>query len=89
MLLKRAQPPWVLIGLVSGLHNQYQQTHSLFDKTRQESGMFTFAQVMRLNLFGVERLFTSFAAGYSWSDANIDFFDSQAVIGLASVGINL
>jgi hypothetical protein len=88
MLLKRVQPPWVLIGLVSAFHNQYQQTHPLFDKTRQESGMFTFAQVMRLNLFEVERLFASFGAGYIWSDANIDFFDSQTVIGLASVGIN-
>jgi hypothetical protein len=88
VLLKRVQPPWVLIGLVSGFHAQYQQTHPLFDKTRQESGMSTFAQVMRLNLFGVERLFARFAAGYSWSDANIDFFDSQDVMGLASVGIN-
>ena len=86
--LKRFRPPWVLIGLVSGFHHQYQKTHPLFDKTRQESGITTFAQVMRLNLFGVERLFASFGAGYIFSDANIDFFDSRTVIGLASVGIN-
>jgi hypothetical protein len=60
----------------------------LFGKTRHESGITTFAQVMRLNLFNVERLFASFGAGYVWSNANIDFFDSQTVIGLASVGIN-
>jgi hypothetical protein len=41
---------------------------------------------MRLNLF--EDLFASFVAGYIWSDANIDFFDSQTVVGLASVGLN-
>jgi hypothetical protein len=44
--------------------------------------------VIRPNLFGMQRLFASLAAGYIWSDANIDFFDSQTVIGLASVGID-
>jgi hypothetical protein len=87
-LLQRAKPPWVFIGMVSGSHNQYQKKHPLFGKTRHESGITTFAQVMRLNLFNVERLFASFGAGYVWSNANIDFFDSQTVIGLASVGIN-
>jgi hypothetical protein len=86
--LQKVLPSWVLIGQVSGFHHQYQKTHPLFAKTRQESGISTFAQVMRLNLFGVEDLFTSFVAGYIWSDANIDFFDSQTVVGLASVGIN-
>jgi len=88
VLLKHARPPWVLIGLLSGFHTQYQTKHPLFDKTRQDSGVTTFAQVMRLNLFGVERLFASFGAGYVWSDANIDFYDSWTTIGLASVGIN-
>jgi hypothetical protein len=87
-MLKQAKPPWVFIGMVSGSHHQYQKTHPLFGKTRQESEITTFAQVMRLNLFGMEKLFGSFGAGYVWSDANIDFFDSQTIIGLASVGIN-
>ena len=86
--VQRVRPPWVLIGLMSGFHHQYQKTHPLFDKTRQESGITTFAQVMRLNLFGMERLFASFGAGYVRSHANIDFFNSQTVIGLGSVGIN-
>ena len=86
--LKLVRSPWVVVGLVSGFHRQYQETHPLFDKTLQESGMFTFAQVMRLNLFGRENLFASLGAGYALSDANIDFFDSQTVLGLASVGIN-
>jgi hypothetical protein len=86
--LQKVLPSWVLIWQVSGFHNQYQKTHPLFAETRQESGISTFAQVMRLNLFGVEELFASFMAGYIWSDANIDFFDSQTVVGLASVGIS-
>ena len=85
--LQRIKPPWVLIGHVSGFYNQYDRTHPIFDKTREESGITTFAQAMRLNLFGVERLFGSIAAGYIWSDANIDFFDSQTIIGLASIGM--
>jgi hypothetical protein len=86
--VQRVRPPWVLIGLVSGFHHRYYKTHPLFDSTRQESGVTTFAQVMRLNLFEIERLFASVGAGYIRSDANIDFFDSQTLIGLASVGIN-
>ena len=86
--LQKVLPSWVLIGQVSGFHNQYEKTHPLFAKTRQETGISTFGQVMRQNLFGVEELFASFLVGYIWSDANIDFFDSQTVVGLASVGIN-
>jgi hypothetical protein len=86
--LQQARLLWVLTGQVSGFYNQYQKTHPLFDKTRREYGISTFAQAKRLNLFGVERLFANFVAGYAWSDANIDFFDSQTVIGLAGVGIN-
>lgn len=87
-LVQRVRPPWVIIGMVSGSYNKYENVHPLFGKTRHEAGITTFAQVMRLNLFGVERLFAACGAGYVWSDANIDFFDSQTIIGLASVGIN-
>jgi hypothetical protein len=87
-LIQRARPPWVLIGVVYGAFHQYQETHPLFDKTRKEGVVTTFAQVMRLNLFGYQRLFASLAGGYVWSDANIDFFDSRTVLGLATVGIN-
>lgn len=86
-MLQRARPPWVLIGLVSGFFNQYEKRHPLFEKTREESGLSTFVQLMRLNLFGIERLFASIGGGYVWSDANIDFFDSRTLIGLAGVGI--
>lgn len=88
VMLMYVQPQWVLTGQVSGFHNQYQKTHPLFDKTRQETGFFTLAQAMRLNLLGVNRLFANFMVGYGLSDANIDFFDSQTIISLASIGIN-
>jgi len=88
VLLQQTMLPWVFIGRVSVFYNDYQKNHPLFDKTRKEGGISAFAQVMRLNLFGVERLFTSLVTGYVWSDANIDFFDSQTVVGLASIGIN-
>ncbi|WP_300674557.1 DUF2860 family protein [Desulfoluna sp.] len=87
-LVKQVRPPWIFIGLVSGSHDQYKKKHPLFGKTRKESALTTFVQVMRLNLWGVERLFGSFGAGYVWTDANIDFYDSQTIMGLASVGIN-
>jgi hypothetical protein len=86
-ILQSARPPWVLIGVVSGAFNQYRKNHPIFDKTRQESAVTVAAQVMRQNLFGRPNLFASLLGGYVWSDANIDFFDSQTVLGVASVGI--
>lgn len=88
VLLQHIRSSWVFTGQVTGFYNQYQKTHPLFDKTRQEFGIMALAQTVRMNLFGVEPLFASLVAGYAVSDANIDFFDSQTVIGLASVGIN-
>jgi hypothetical protein len=41
---------------------------------------------MRQNLFGQPNLITSLLGGYVWSDANIDFFDCQTVLGMASMG---
>lgn len=87
-MLQFAKPPWVFIGLVSGSHNRYQKPHPLFAKTRQDIAFTGFAQVMRLNLFGVNYLFANAGAGYRWSDASIDFFDSHSFIGLASMGVN-
>jgi Protein of unknown function (DUF2860) len=88
VLLQYVRSSWVFTGQLTGFYNHYQKIHPLFDKTRQESGAMAVVQAVRLNLFGVEPLFASFVAGYGMSDANIDFFDSQTVIGLASVGIN-
>ena len=87
-LLVRARPPWVLAGVLQGAHHRYLETHPLFDKTREETVATVFGQVMRLNLFGYERLFASLMGGYVWSDSNIDFFDSRTFLALATVGIN-
>lgn len=86
-LLQRARPPWILIGFVSGAYHHYPEDHPLFDKARREGYLTTFAQVMRLNLFGYQRLFASLAGGYVHGGSNIDFFDSRTLLALASVGI--
>ncbi len=86
-ILQHARPPWVFIGVASGAFNQYQETHPLFGKTRHESVVTAVVQVMRQNLFGRPNLFASLLGGCVWSDANIDFFDSRTVLGMASVGI--
>ena len=85
--MQSARPPWVFIGVVSGAVHQYQKTHPLFDKTRQEGAVTAVGQVMHQNLFDQPNLFASLLVGYVWSDANIDFFDSRTVLGVASVGI--
>jgi hypothetical protein len=87
-MLQWARPPWILIGVFTGAYNHYWQAHPLFDKTRKDRTLILFAQVMRLNLFNNPQLFASVGAGYVRSYSNIDFFDSQTLVGLASVGIN-
>jgi hypothetical protein len=89
VLLQRPRPPWLLIGVVSGAYHHYPETHPRFDKERRDGLLTTFGQVMRMNLFGHERLFASLGAGYIRADSNIDFFDSQTLVCLASVGIRL
>jgi len=41
-----------------------------------------------MNLFGFDHLFGSIGGGYILSDANIDFYDSQTLIGIALLGWN-
>ena len=87
-LLKLSKPPWIFMGMVSGSQNWYREIHPLYGKTRRQSEYYSFAQVMRMNLFGLKHLFGNIGAGYMWSDSNIDFFDSQTFIGMASIGVN-
>ena len=87
-LVQRARPPWVLVGVLSGAYHHYPEDHPLFSEDRRDGILTAFGQVMHLNLFGFEQLFASMGAGYIRSDSSIDFFDSQTVVGLASVGIN-
>ncbi|MEJ2642050.1 MAG: DUF2860 family protein [Desulfosarcinaceae bacterium] len=87
-LIQRARPPWVLVGFLSGAYHHYPEDHPLFDKARKDGVLTLFALVTRLNLFGYPRLFASLGAGYIRSDSNIDFFDSQTLLGLTSVGVN-
>jgi hypothetical protein len=87
LLVQRARPPWILIGVVSGAYHHYPEDHPLFDEVRREGRFTTYGQVMHLNIFGYEQIFASFGVGYVWTDSNIDFFDSRILIGLATVGI--
>lgn len=86
-LLRMSKPPWIFMAMVAGSRNEYRKSHPMYGITRQESEYVGFAQVMRLNLFGSRRLFANLGAGYMYSDANIDFFDSQTFIGMASMGV--
>lgn len=87
-LLSVSRPPWIFMGMMSASRNEYRKTHPLFGKIRQESDYVGFAQMMRLNLFGSKRLFGNLVAGYKWTDANIDFYDSRTFFGMAGMGVN-
>jgi hypothetical protein len=87
-LLQWARPPWILVGVIAGAYNHFAEPHPLLDKTRKDRTLTLFAQVMRLNLFNNPRLFASLGAGYVRTYSNIDFFDSQTLVGLGSAGIN-
>jgi len=51
VLLQHVRSSWVFTGQVAGFYNQYQKTHPLFDKTRQEFGVMALARAVRMNLF--------------------------------------
>lgn len=87
LALQGVRPPWVFVGRVSGAYQHYQKVHPLYGNTRREAIVTLFAQVIRRDLFGRENLFASLGGGYVRSDANIDFFDSQSFISLATAGV--
>ncbi len=84
--LKRFSSRYFFLATLSYNRNQYDETHPIFNKTREETAWGGFALLTWFNPFGLDNWFASGGLGYFRSEANIDFFDATTTISLMSVG---
>lgn len=66
--------------------NDYDKTHPIFDKTREDISYSAFAVFTRSNLLGKKPLFSSLIAGYRHRDSNIGFLDADTFLGGLTIG---
>lgn len=85
---KRMKKDYILSTFVSAVKKDYDKTHSIFNKTRDEKGYSAIAIFTLLNPLGYDKFFTNFIAGCGYSDSNIDFFDKRTYIGGITIGYN-
>lgn len=65
--------------------SEFDKTHPVFDKIREEDEYSIISTLTLLNPLGFENYFITFIAGGNYTDSNVDFFDSAA--GLLGMGI--
>ena len=85
---KRMKKDYILNAFVSTYKNDYDKTHPIFNKTRDEKGYSAMVIFTLLNPFCYEKYFTNFIVGHSDSDSNIDFFDKRSYVSGISIGYN-
>ena len=84
----RMKKDYILSAFVSADKKNYDKTHPIFNKTRDEKGYSAIAIFTLLNQFGYDKFFTNFIAGYGYSNSNIDFFDKRTYISGITIGYN-
>jgi hypothetical protein len=85
---KRMKKDYILNAFISASRNDYEKTHPIFNKTRDEKAYSATVIFTILNPFGYEKFFTNFIVGYGYSDSNIDFFDKRTYISGITTGYN-
>ncbi len=66
--------------------NDYDRTHPLFDKTRDDTNYSAFGVFTFSDLLGKEYLFLNLIAGYKHRESNIGFLDAGTFLGGLSIG---
>ena len=66
--------------------NDYDSTHPIFEKTREDVTYSAFSIFTLSDLLGKEYLFGSLIAGYQHRDSNIGFLDADTFIGGLTIG---
>lgn len=85
---KRMKKDYILNGFVSADKKDYDKTHPIFNKTRDETEYSATAIFTLLNPFGYDKFFTNFIVGYGYSDSDIDFFDKRTYVSGITIGYN-
>lgn len=75
---------WSFMPEISYGHTEYDETHPIFGKTRDEDKYSLDLIVQYSEPFGYENFAVSGIAGYSEGDSNIEFFDTESIrLGIA------
>ncbi len=77
---------WVFMPGISYGHTEYDDTHPIFERTRDEDEFSFDLIVQYIEPFGYENWAITGIAGYGEGDSNIDFFDTESIrAGIAIV----
>ncbi len=67
--------------------DDYDDTHPVFGKTRNDTHYSAFGMFTRSDLFGKDYLYGTLMAGYRYRDSNIGFLEAQTFLSGAMIGI--
>jgi hypothetical protein len=67
--------------------DDYDDTHPVFNKTRNDTNYSAFGIFTRSNLFGKDYLFGTLMAAYRYRDSNISFLEAQTFLSGAMIGV--
>jgi len=67
--------------------DDYDDTHPVFNKTRNDTNYSVFGMFTRSDLFGKDDLFGTLMAGYRYRDSNIGFLEAQTFLSGAMIGV--
>jgi hypothetical protein len=84
--LTRFSPRYFFLASLSYNRNQYDETHPIFNKTREEKVWGGFTLLTWFNPFGLDHWSVTGGLGYFHNEANLDFFDATTTISMMTVG---
>ncbi|MBW2636241.1 MAG: DUF2860 family protein [Deltaproteobacteria bacterium] len=79
-------PPFLLVPIFAYSFDQYDESHPLFGKKREDSRFSMFLTAQISGLFGAPGLYFKVITGYVATDSNIDFCDSDGTFAGMTVG---
>jgi len=87
--IKRFTRKYILNLRLYSISRDYDETHPLFGRTRQEDGDGVFAMLLLPGAFGNQNISFSVGAIYGETDSSINFFDTHQAMIFAAAGFRL
>jgi hypothetical protein len=86
LLLMYRSPPFLMVPVLAYSFDQYDESHPLFGKKREDNRFSMFLTAQISGLFGAPALYLKVITGYVSTDSNIDFCDSHGTFAGMTVG---
>jgi len=86
VLLMYRSPPFLMVPVFAYSFDQYDESHPLFGKKREDSRFAMFLTAQISGLFGSPALYLKVITGYVSTDSNIDFCDSDGTFAGMTMG---